>query len=310
MRALVVGALGQLGRELSSRLGDELAWAGGRDGLDVTDEPAVFAFVAQVKPDVVFNATAWNRVDAAEAEPERAFAVNAHAPRTLARAASDVGARLVHVSTDYVFDGSSPRPYGENDEPRPLSVYGASKLEGERNVLAAGPEHLVVRTSGVLGRAGSAQKGGSFVDRILGSGASRKAAARRHGPDLRSHLRGRARPGAPGAGAQRGAGAPARRERRVVLVARARGGLAARGRHRRTRRGHQGCGAEAPGPPSDVLGAGHVALSVARPDAAARLEGRARGSRRARRAASGAAARAPRSAAGSAGSTSRSGSRT
>jgi dTDP-4-dehydrorhamnose reductase len=120
-----------------------------------------------VKPDVVFNATAWNRVDAAEAEPERAFAVNAHAPRTLACAASDVGARLVHVSTDYVFDGSSPRPYGENDETRPLSVYGASKLEGERNVLAAGPEHLVVRTSAVLGRAGSAQKGGSFVDRIL-----------------------------------------------------------------------------------------------------------------------------------------------
>jgi dTDP-4-dehydrorhamnose reductase len=167
VRALVVGALGQLGRELSSRLGGELAWAGGRDGLDVTDEPAVLAFVAQVRPDVVFNATAWNRVDAAEAEPERAFAVNAHAPRTLARAAAEVGARLVHVSTDYVFDGASARPYVEDDEPRPLSVYGASKLAGERSVLAAGPEHLVVRTSAVLGRAGSAQKGGSFVSRIL-----------------------------------------------------------------------------------------------------------------------------------------------
>jgi len=157
VRALVVGALGQLGRELSPRLGGELAWAGGRDGLDVTDEPAVLAFLAQVRPDVVFNATAWNRVDAAEAEPERAFAVNAHAPRTLARAASEVGARLVHVSTDYVFDGSSTRPYREDDAARPLSVYGASKLEGERHVLEFGPEHLVVRTSGVLGRAGSAQ---------------------------------------------------------------------------------------------------------------------------------------------------------
>jgi dTDP-4-dehydrorhamnose reductase len=167
VRALVVGSLGQLGRELASRLGGELAWAGGRDGLDVTDEPAVFAFLAQVKPDVVFNATAWNRVDAAEAEPERAFAVNAHAPRTLALAAADVGARLVHVSTDYVFDGLSARPYGEEDEPKPLSVYGTSKLEGERNVLASGSQHLVVRTSGVLGRAGSAQKGGSFVSRIL-----------------------------------------------------------------------------------------------------------------------------------------------
>ena len=167
MRALVAGSEGQLGRELSSRLGGELAWAGGRGSLDVTDAAAVAALVARVRPDVVFNASAWNRVDAAESERERAFAVNAHAPRTLARAAASVGARLVHVSTDYVFDGASKRPYREDDEARPLSVYGASKLEGEGHVLASGPEHLVVRTSAVLGRRGSAQKGGSFVSRIL-----------------------------------------------------------------------------------------------------------------------------------------------
>ena len=168
MRALVAGAEGQLGRELASRLGGELVWAGGRGDLDVTDEAAVAALVERVRPDVVFNAAAYNRVDAAEGEKrELAFAVNAIAPRTLARAAASGGARLVHVSTDYVFDGTRTRPYREDDEAHPLSVYGASKLAGEGHVLASGPEHLVVRTSGVLGRRGSAQKGGSFVARIL-----------------------------------------------------------------------------------------------------------------------------------------------
>lgn len=171
MRALVAGAAGQLGRELVLRLGGELAWAGGRAELDVTDDAAVRALVARVRPEVVFNATAYNRVDAAESEPERAYAVNAEAPRSLALAARDVGALIVHVSTDYVFDGvfadGRRRPYREDDPARPLSVYGASKLEGERAVLGAGAEALVVRTSAVLGRGGSQQKGGSFVDRIL-----------------------------------------------------------------------------------------------------------------------------------------------
>jgi dTDP-4-dehydrorhamnose reductase len=85
----------------------------------------------------------------------------------MALAAREIGARLVHVSTDYVFDGALSRPYVEDDPAQPLSVYGASKLAGEGHVLASGAEALVVRTSGVLGRGGSAQKGGSFVDRIL-----------------------------------------------------------------------------------------------------------------------------------------------
>jgi len=167
VKALVLGSAGQLGRELALRLGDELAWAGSRAELDVTDERAVAALVARVRPDVVFNATAYNRVDGAESEPELAFAVNARAPGALALAARELGALLVHVSTDYVFDGASTRPYLEDDPAHPLSVYGASKLAGERHVLASGAEALVVRTSGVLARGGSAQKGGSFVDRIL-----------------------------------------------------------------------------------------------------------------------------------------------
>ena len=167
MRSLVVGSAGQLGRELVALLGPDVAWAGDRAELDVTDPAAVEALVARVRPGVVWNATAWNRVDAAETEHDAAFAVNAHGPAHLARAARDASALLVHYSTDYVFDGASSRPYREDDPPHPLSVYGASKLEGERLVARAGGAHLVVRTSGVLGRGGSEQKGGSFVERIV-----------------------------------------------------------------------------------------------------------------------------------------------
>jgi len=167
VRALVAGSAGQLGRELLAALGGELAWSGDQAEIDVTDGAAVAALLDSVRPDVVFNATAWNRVDAAEAEPAAAFAVNAAAPHFLARAALDVGARLVHFSTDYVFDGTAGRPYTEDDAPRPLGAYGASKLAGERLVAAAGGEHLIVRTSGLLGRGGSEQKGGSFVERIV-----------------------------------------------------------------------------------------------------------------------------------------------
>lgn len=167
MKALVAGSAGQLGRELLAELGDEVVWAGGRDDLDVTDAAAVAALVSRVRPGVVFNAAAYNKVDGAEADPAGAFAVNALGAGALAKAAREAGALLVHFSTDYVFDGSLSRPYREDDRPGPLSVYGASKLAGEMLVAASGVEHLVVRTSGVLGRGGSAQKGGSFVDRIL-----------------------------------------------------------------------------------------------------------------------------------------------
>ena len=167
MRALVAGSGGQLGRELVAALGDDLVWSGDRAALDVTDRDAVAAVVSRARPDVVFNATAYNKVDRAEAEPEVAFQVNAMAPRRLARAAHEFGALIVHFSTDYVFDGRSTRPYREDDPTGPLGVYGASKLAGEHLVGALGAPHLIIRTSGVLGRGGSAQKGGSFAERIL-----------------------------------------------------------------------------------------------------------------------------------------------
>lgn len=167
MKALVAGAGGQLGRELVSALADEAAWAGDHSQLDVTDGAAVVSVLDRVRPDVIFNATAYNRVDQAEAEPDVALAVNALAPHRLSQAARETGALIVHFSTDYVFDGEATRPYREDDYPRPLGVYGVSKMAGEQLVTAAGGEHLIIRTSGVLGRGGSEQKGGSFATRIL-----------------------------------------------------------------------------------------------------------------------------------------------
>jgi dTDP-4-dehydrorhamnose reductase len=120
-----------------------------------------------VRPDVIFNGAAYNKVDGAETETGRALEVNALAPSMLARAALEVGALLVHFSTDYVFDGRATAPYREDDCPHPLGAYGISKLAGEKLVLASRAEHLIVRTSAIFGRGGSRQKGGSFVERIL-----------------------------------------------------------------------------------------------------------------------------------------------
>ncbi len=166
MKALVIGASGQLGRALVARLGTS-AHALARAQLDVTDATAVSAALDSIRPTVVINATAYNKVDVAESEPEAAFAVNGAAVLSLALAAQRVGARLVHVSSDYVFDGAQSRPYVEDDVPRPINTYGRSKRAGEMMVEAVGGPALLVRTSGVFGPGGSRAKGGSFVDRIL-----------------------------------------------------------------------------------------------------------------------------------------------
>jgi dTDP-4-dehydrorhamnose reductase len=167
VRAAVVGAHGQLGRALVECLGAQVVWSGGRESLDVCDAAAVTQMVERERPDVLFNAAAYNAVDVAESDPAAALAVNATAPRHLAAAARRIGARFVHVSTDYVFDGTASRPYREDDAPRPINVYGASKLAGETIVSATGGDFLVVRTSGVLGLGASRAKGGSFVERVV-----------------------------------------------------------------------------------------------------------------------------------------------
>jgi dTDP-4-dehydrorhamnose reductase len=163
----VTGATGQLGRALVARLGSQVVWAGGRRELDVRDAEAVARAVEGARPDVVFNAAAYNDVDGAETHVTEALAVNAAGPAHLARACREAGALLVHVSSDYVFDGAKSGPYAEDDPPRPISAYGASKLAGCLLVGASGAAHLLVRTSGLFGAGGSRVKGGSFVERIL-----------------------------------------------------------------------------------------------------------------------------------------------
>lgn len=155
----MLGANGQLGTELVSLLGPDSSIS--KRELSITDEAAVDALFDERSPDLVFNCAAYNAVDRAESEPGQAYAVNEHGPAIIAAACVRFGARLVHFSTNFVFDGEHDRPYSESDHPAPLSVYGMSKLMGERRVLEAGPDFLVVRTAAVYG--GPA----SFPARIL-----------------------------------------------------------------------------------------------------------------------------------------------
>ena len=117
-----------------------------------------------LRPDIVVNTAAFHNVPKCETEVEQAYALNAVAPRRLARVCGELGARLVHVSTDYVFDGAKQTPYVETDRPAPLNVYGVSKLAGEYEVLGAGGPHQVVRSSGLYGVRPCRAKGGNFID--------------------------------------------------------------------------------------------------------------------------------------------------
>ena len=154
MKVLVTGAGGQLGHDVvaaCSSAGDEVV-AADRAALDVTRRSEVATVVADARPDVVIHCAAWTAVDACESDPDKAFAVNAEAVRWLREASETARAHLLTLSTDYVFDGTLDRPYHERDTPNPCSVYGRSKLAGERE---AGPEATIVRTSWVCGEHGS-----------------------------------------------------------------------------------------------------------------------------------------------------------
>jgi dTDP-4-dehydrorhamnose reductase len=165
VKALVLGAGGQLGSELARLLPEAVGLT--HHDLSVSDHRAVLQACLRHQPDVVFNCAAYNAVDRAEAEPALARQVNTAGPENVALACRQHGTRLVHFSTNFVFDGLSDRPYIEKDEARPLGVYGRSKLDGELAVLAAMPEALVVRTAAVFGDRGSVIKGGSFPERIV-----------------------------------------------------------------------------------------------------------------------------------------------
>jgi dTDP-4-dehydrorhamnose reductase len=151
-RILIVGAYGQVGRELQRSFADagEII-ARDRDTVDLADPDQVRAMVRAAAPDIILNAAAYTAVDRAESELEQAMAVNAKAPGILAEEALRAGALVVHYSTDYVFDGSKESPWIETDKPNPLNVYGASKLAGEEAIQQVGGKYLIFRTSWVYG---------------------------------------------------------------------------------------------------------------------------------------------------------------
>ena len=165
MNALVLGAGGQLGSELVRLLGPDAGVTHAE--ASITDRDSIDQLIRRRRPEIVFNCAAYNAVDRAETEPDVAFAVNVEGPANVALACVRIGARLVHFSTNFVFDGTLDRPYVEADSPGPLSVYGSSKLEGEHRVLDVLPGALVIRTAALFGDTGSTIKGGSFPDRIL-----------------------------------------------------------------------------------------------------------------------------------------------
>lgn len=167
MKIALLGANGQLGRDLQRVLRDHAITPLTRSEIDVTDHARTRAILMDLRPDVVLNTTAYHRVDDCESHPEIAHAVNELAVLNMARLVNDLDAVLVHLSTDYVFDGRSRVPYTEQSEPFPLSVYAKSKLAGEFNVRAHAKKYFLIRSCGLYGTAGSSGKGGNFVEAML-----------------------------------------------------------------------------------------------------------------------------------------------
>ncbi len=154
-RILLTGKTGQVGYELQRSLqglGEIIALD--RAQMDLSNLDQVRDVIRQVKPDLIVNPGAYTAVDKAESEPELAHRINAEAPALMAEEAKKLGAAMIHYSTDYVFDGSKPTPYTEDDPTCPVNVYGASKLAGEQAIQAAGIAHLILRTSWVYGMRG------------------------------------------------------------------------------------------------------------------------------------------------------------
>ena len=164
MTILLTGAGGQVGREIqrqANQAGTSLV-SMLRGQLDITDPDAVQQVVQKTRPGIIVNAAAYTAVDKAEDEPERAFRINRDGAANLAEAAAQAGIPLIHLSTDYVFDGTNPRPYAETDTASPIGVYGNSKWEGEEAVRQHLSQHLIVRVSWVFGFYGH-----NFVKTVL-----------------------------------------------------------------------------------------------------------------------------------------------
>ena len=170
MKVLVTGSNGQVGYCLVQQLRQQNAdfLALDRDQLDITQRQAIWQMVSDYRPDVIINAAAYTAVDKAESEAEQAFAINRDGAAYLAEAAQQIGAAMLHISTDYVFDGQATQPYTETDATAPQGVYGQSKLAGEQAVLAACSRSIILRTAWVFG-----EHGHNFVKTMLRLGRER-----------------------------------------------------------------------------------------------------------------------------------------
>ena len=167
-RVLITGGGGQLASYFEAILqGGAEVLAPPRSDLDVTDDTAVARAFDALAPTLVLNCAAFHNVEVCEREEDQAFAVNVRAVKRLATRSAEAGARFVHLSTNYVFDGTAAEPYDEHALPNPRSIYAISKLAGEHAALAYAPGSLVVRTAGLYGLHGSVSKGGNFVTRMI-----------------------------------------------------------------------------------------------------------------------------------------------
>lgn len=156
MKVLITGAHGQVGLFISHKF-KQAGWqvyVTSHSELDICNEDAVRKAVLAIRPQLIINAAAYTAVERAEKEPDLAHQINAVAPGYLSAAAAEVGAVIIHISTDYVFDGHKQGAYEETDQPYPINVYGASKLAGEHNVISANPHHIIFRTSWVFSEYG------------------------------------------------------------------------------------------------------------------------------------------------------------
>ena len=167
MRTLLIGVNGQLGSDLRKVLSPDTTIPLTHADIEIADLNRVKDILERHRPDVVINTAAYNKVDDCEDNVENPFNVNAYAVRNLAIACKNIDAVLVHFSTDYVFDGSKNTPYKEDDMPRPISVYGISKLTGEHFARYNLKKYFVIRTCGLYGLAGRSSKGGNFVELML-----------------------------------------------------------------------------------------------------------------------------------------------
>lgn len=168
---LLLGSTGQVGQELQSVLAPfDKVIAVGRSAVNLAQPDAIAQCVRTVKPQIIINAAAYTAVDRAEKEPELATAVNATAPGILAEEATKLNAFLIHLSTDYVFDGCQSHPYRETDSPHPLNIYGRTKLAGEQAIRDNCPNHFILRTSWVYGTYGKS----NFVKTMLRLGGEKE----------------------------------------------------------------------------------------------------------------------------------------